>query len=62
MSTTIDTSPDTGSAASQRPRTANIEIVVPAFNEELNLPHARGDLLGPVGGLGVNDEDTIDPV
>lgn len=60
MSTTIDTSPDTGSAASQRPRTANIEIVVPAFNEELNLPHALRSVVDWVDRVFVVDSESTD--
>ncbi|MFO0830256.1 MAG: glycosyltransferase family 2 protein [Phycisphaerales bacterium] len=51
--------PDASSASGGRPR-SNIEVVIPAFNEEVNLPHALRSVVGWADRVWVVDSESTD--
>jgi len=55
-----DLHPESNGASAPRPRTSNIQVLIPTFNEELNLPHALSSVIGWADKVFVVDSESTD--
>jgi glycosyltransferase involved in cell wall biosynthesis len=52
--------PASGGAGAVRPVGANVQVIIPTFNEELNLPHALRSVMGWADKVFVLDSESTD--